>query len=250
MSKPRLCAAFLLFLTTFIASCSSEEPMAAVETPIAITTSKSVTDSLPNQLFAAHFVDSYPNHGDTFAQSPEKVLINFNFTLGDPSAITVKKDGTLLKITSFAYGARNLSMSVNLPANSGDGVYVVDYNACWPDRSCHEGRYAFFVDSKSKSSYQVMTGKNEITINMENIKFSPSTMVISRGTKVTWKNMDDVVHFVNTDAHPSHNVLLSLNSLDLKKGDSYSYTFEEKGEWGFHCSAHVPQKMTGRIIVE
>ena len=207
-------------------------------------------DKLPNQLFAAHFVDSYPKHGETFAQPPEKALINFNFTLGDPSSITVTKDGTRVNTSALAYGERNLSMSVAIPSNSGDGLYVVDYKACWPDRSCHDGRYAFMVDSKSKSSYQNFRGKGEVTINMEDIKFSPSTMVISKGTKVTWKNMDGVVHFVNTDPHPSHNALKDLNSLDIKKGESYSYTFNVLGEWGFHCSAHVPQKMAGRIIVE
>ena len=72
---------------------------------------------------------------------------------------------------------------------------------------------------------------------------------MSKGTKVVWTNGDGVAHFVNTDPHPSHNVLADLNSLDLAQGQSYSFTFTEVGEWGYHCSAHY-LSMVGRVIVQ
>ena len=141
-------------------------------------------------------------------------------------------------------------MWVPLPANSGDGLYVVDYKACWPDRSCHNGRFAFTVDGKSKTSYLDMTGKKEVSIDMRDIKFTPANIIISKGTRVTWTNRDPVDHFVNTDPHPSHNVLPGLNSLDLKQGATFSYTLNDVGEWGYHCSAHFPQNMVAKVIVQ
>jgi len=216
----------------------------------AVTTTPS-SRSLPQQQFAPHYVDSAPVHGKTFALVPDKVLINFDFSLAEPSNIAVTKDGKTLPIgTPTISGPNSLHLSSTLPSDAGDGLYVVNYKACWPDRSCHDGRFAFTVDSKTKTSYLDMAGKKEIQIEMQNIKFGPVAAIISKGTKVTWTNRDSVTHFVNTDPHPSHNVLPELNSLDLNQGQSYSFTFNTPGEWSYHCSAHFPAGMVGRIIVE
>src|SRR5688572_3397278 len=47
---------------------------------------------LPDLIRAAHFVDSSPKHGDTIALVPEKITINFDFTLHEISSIKVTKD--------------------------------------------------------------------------------------------------------------------------------------------------------------
>lgn len=204
---------------------------------------------LPDQLFAAHFVDSAPKHGDAFAQVPEKVVINFNFTLSDVSTIAVLKDDKPLTVGKVAFAANLLSMSATLPKDAGDGLYLVKYKACWPDKSCHEGQFAFKVDSKMGKAYVDMTGKNEVTIRLKDVKFNPSLVIVSKGTKVTWINDDPVTHFVNTDPHPSHNYLPALNSLGIKQGETYAFTFDRPGEFAYHCSAHVPDGMTAHIIV-
>jgi len=209
----------------------------------------SMMEKLPDQLFAAHFVDSSPAHGETFAMTPTHLVINFNFTLHHKSSITVKKGDKPVSIGPVAFGQRDLSMSVTLPSSAGDGLYTVDYNACWPDQSCHEGRFAFTVDSKKLSSYVDMTGKSEITVNMQGLKFDTDHLIVSKGTKVTWTNKDSVDHFVNTDPHPTHNAYLPLNSLDIKPGQTYSFTFNDTGEIAYHCSAHYPS-MVARIIVK
>lgn len=250
-----------LTMFAFTVACGGPKPtptptpeaMMKKETPTPDAMEKkdgAMMTKLPDQLFAAHFVDSYPKHGDLFAQVPDRAQIDFNFTLHEVSSITVTKDGAPVEAGKLTLGARNLSMWVTLPSTAGDGEYLVKYKACWPDRSCHDGQFAFTVDSKTKSSYQDMTGKKEVQIEMQNIKFQPAAIIISKGTKVTWTNRDSVTHFVNTDPHPSHNVLLELNSLDLNQGQSYSFTFSSPGEWGYHCSAHFPQGMVARVIVQ
>lgn len=205
--------------------------------------------ALPDQLVTPHFVDSSPRHGDVFAQTPDKVLINFNFNLHTISSITVLKDDQPLEVGKTTLAPDMLSMSVTLPGDAGDGLYVVKYQACWPDRSCHEGQFAFKVASNIRGTYLDMTGKSEVTIRLKDLQFAPARIVVSQGTKVTWVNDDPIVHFVNSDPHPNHNALPALNSAALQQGDSYSFTFNQPGEWAYHCSAHVPQNMLGRILV-
>ncbi len=221
---------------------------AMAKTPDAMTRSDVMMPKLPDQVFAAHFVDSAPKHGDTFAKVPDKVLINFNFTLSDPSAITVLKDDKPIQVKT-ALASNNLSMSAALPSDSGDGLYVVKYKACWPDKSCHDGVFTFVVDSKKKSSYLDLTGKKEVTVRMKDALFNPALLIVSKRTKVTWVNDDSFVHFINTDPHPSHNNLPALNTLEIKKGESFSFTFSDPGEWAYHCSKHVPDGMVGHVLV-
>lgn len=100
---------------------------------------------LPDQQFTAHFVDSAPKHGTTVTQAPDKVVLNFNFTLSEASTITVSKDGAMVATAKPTFSANKLTMSAPFPANAGKGLYQVDYKACWPDNSCHNGRFAFTV---------------------------------------------------------------------------------------------------------
>jgi plastocyanin len=84
---------------------------------------------------------------------------------------------------------------------------------------------------------------------MKDIAFVAKEMRVSKGTKVIWTNSDSVEHYVNTDAHPSHTYYPKQNSRALKKGDTFSVTFDTPGVYPYHCSAHAAS-MTGSIIVE
>lgn len=225
-----------------LAACGGDEATMSAPTGTA--------GQLPTQRFAAHYVDSAPVHGTAYSVVPDKVLINFDFTLTPPSTITVAKDGVAVQTGATSItGANRLSLTAPLPRDGGDGLCVVTYRACWPDRSCHDGQFAFRVDSKLTGTYGDMTGKAEVKVGMKDIKFSPARIVVSQGTKVVWTNNEAVPHFVNTDPHPSHNNLPGLNSLDLREGQSYTFTFVQAGEWAYHCSAHYPQGMVGSVLV-
>ena len=197
---------------------------------------------------AAHQVDSSPAHGAVYALVPDRVLINFDASLGAASSISVAKNGAAIQAgTTTVGGLHNLSMASSLPPSSGDGVYLVTYAGCRQDGSCEQGQLAFTVDGSTRSSFVDVAGKGNVAVDMRNVKFEPARIVVSAGTAVVWTNRDTVAHFVNTDPHPSHNNLLDMNSLELKQGDSYAYTFRERGEWRYHCSAHT--SMTGSVIV-
>ena len=207
--------------------------------------------ALPNKITAPHFIDSYPNHGDSLVQSPPEVVINVNFNLHEDSNIEVTVDGQPVSIGAITIAEDQLSLRAPLQGDGADGVYQVSYHTCWPDRSCHDGSVAFIVDGATIGEYQDLRGQSEVTIHMKDgVSFDPARILISAGTTVTWVNDDATVHFVNTDPHPSHNVLPNLNSSALRQGESYSYTFADAGAWGYHCSAHQNVGMVAQAVVE
>lgn len=104
-------------------------------------------EKLPDQMIAAHFVGSTPKHGETLVAVPDKLALNFDFTLNKTSAISVTKDGGTVAVAAAQYDERSLMMSTTLPKTAGNGLYVVKYKACWPDNSCHDGQFAFTVKS-------------------------------------------------------------------------------------------------------
>ena len=232
-------------LVLLAVACGEE---AATPTP---ESGQATSMTFPNKIVAPHFVDSYPTHGDTLTQLPQELVLNFNFNLHADSAITLTRDVESVDLGQVTITPNQLSMRASIDEATRDGVYQADYDACWPDRSCHEGSIAFIVRSPDISEYQDLSGQSEITVRMKDEKlFDPARMVLSSGTKVTWINDDEVAHFVNTDPHPSHNVLGDLNSLAINPGESYTYTFEEPGAWGYHCSAHYNLGMVAQVVVK
>ena len=210
-----------------------------------------IKNQLPRKIVAPHFVDSYPNHGDVLAQAPEKLVLNFNFNLHPDSAISVTRDGEEVSLGPIVISDSKLSMQEPIEGRPPDGVYEVEYSACWPDQSCHEGITGFVVDSATVGEYDDLRGHPEVTILMtEGDRFDANKVMVSPGTKIVWVNETAVDHFLNSDPHPSHNVLGELNSTNISSGESFSYTFQEPGAWGYHCSAHFNLGMTAQILVK
>ena len=245
----------LFTLASLVAACGGDEADSA--SAVAGTndtsepTSASASKSFPNQIIAPHFVDSYPLHGDTLVQAAQEVVLNFNFNLHSNSAIEVTRDGQPVGVGPVTISENELSMRATIQESPPDGIYQANYMACWPDGSCHEGSMAFTVDSASLAEYVDLQGQTEITIPMvDGQRFDPARIIISPGATVTWINQDSVAHFVNTDPHPSHNVLEELNSSGINPGESYTYTFTKPGAWGYHCSAHFGDGMIAQVLVQ
>lgn len=135
---------------TDTAMMTAHETETAVAKPTDAAMSKPTEGAMmmlefPAEQFAAHFVDSMPMHKATLDKLPAQVLLNFNFTLSDASTITIEKDGKALKTAPGKLGDKKLSMTADLPSDAGMGLYLVKYKACWPDKSCHDGQFAFYV---------------------------------------------------------------------------------------------------------
>ena len=90
----------------------------------------------------------------------------------------------------------------------------------------------------TSGSAQTM-GKNAVTI--QNFAFSPATLTVKVGDKVTWTNQDSVGHSATADDN-------SFDTGILQQGQSGSVTFSKAGTYTYHCSVHPMMK--GTIIVQ
>ena len=92
--------------------------------------------------------------------------------------------------------------------------------------------------------------------------FSPKTLEINAGDTVTWTNKDSRNHWPASASHPTHTIYpgssiskcgtsAESETFDacngLSAGESYSFTFNEKGTWKYHD--HLSISRTGTIIV-
>ncbi len=83
------------------------------------------------------------------------------------------------------------------------------------------------------------------TVVMADTKFIPSTITISKGMTVTWKNLEDRTHNAVADDK-------SWKTDDMGIGESKSVTFDKPGTYSYHCTHHTMMGfgMTGTVIVE
>lgn len=208
---------------------------------------KSITFGKPKQ--SVHYQGNVPAHGAVLAGVPVNVVIDFNFDIAIKSNISIKQGGREYGTGETIIDSGNLTMREKMDPASPDGLYDVFYRACWADGSCHDGNFQFAIGKAMAEKFSDQRGKPEVTIALENFKFDPREIRVSRGTKITWVNKDGAVHTVNTDNHPGHTYYLAQNSRDLKQRETYSVTFDEPGIYPYHCTPHA-KIMTGIILVE
>ncbi len=198
---------------------------------------------------AAHFESNTPEHGTALAGVPVNIVINFNLDLAKESEIKIEMQEKDYGSGETVIDEGKLTMRKKVDPTSPDGLYTINYKACWADGSCHDGSFQFKIDRSKSLEFTDQTNKKEVTINLQNIAFNPSKIKVSKGAKVTWVNQDSVEHTVNTDFHPGHNYYPSQNSRTLKKGEAYSVTFTEAGIYPYHCTPHAAS-MKGAVLVE
>ena len=208
-----------------------------------------VSFSFSNAVKTPHWVDNVPANNIILPGVPVNVIINFNFDLYEGSKIIIENNGLQYNTGNATIDENNLTLRVGMDPESPDGLYKVSYTACWPDSSCHEGSFEFAIDRNLSENFTDLRGTKEVTINMENISFDMPQIIIDSGTTITWINLEDAGHYINSDPHSGHNYYPEQNSRLLSKGDFYSFTFEMQGIYPYHCSAHY-STMQGSILVE
>lgn len=101
----------------------------------------------------------------------------------------------------------------------------------------------------------ILAAENTIEITAEG--FSPSTITVTKGTTVTWINMDTERHWVASASHPTHTVYPTTggcigSTFDacaaMEEGDAFSFTFDEIGEWKYHD--HLNPSNFGSVVVQ
>jgi plastocyanin len=86
-----------------------------------------------------------------------------------------------------------------------------------------------------------LAGNASVTI--DNFTFSPSSLTVPVGTKVTWTNRDDIPHTVTDTGGPK-----PFRSPPLDTGDAFSHVFASAGTYHYFCSLHP--FMQGTVIVK
>ena len=78
-------------------------------------------------------------------------------------------------------------------------------------------------------------------VMIDNFKFGPETMTVSKGSVVTWTNNDDIPHSIVANA-------LGTRSKVLDTGQTFTYQFDKTGTFSYVCGLHP--FMHGRIVVK
>lgn len=93
----------------------------------------------------------------------------------------------------------------------------------------------------SESQLFVDATVNGNDVDIKGFAYDSATITVSKGTTVTWTQHDSAVHTVTS---VSGDVLDSQN---LAKGETFSYTFDETGTFEYYCTIHPYMK--GTVIV-
>ena len=81
----------------------------------------------------------------------------------------------------------------------------------------------------------------DATISIDKFMFAPTSLTVTAGTTVHWKNLDPEPHTVR-------GVDTNFRSDPLDQNDSFAHKFDKPGTYRYVCSIH-PQ-MLGTIVVK
>jgi plastocyanin len=74
-----------------------------------------------------------------------------------------------------------------------------------------------------------------------NQAFAPSPATVPVGTTITWTNNDTSTHTVTSDSG-------AFDSGSLAPGAKFSFTFQTRGTFPYHCSPHP--SMVATVVVQ
>jgi plastocyanin len=98
--------------------------------------------------------------------------------------------------------------------------------------------------SSSSSSLPITEEGNVVSIvgNSGGNSYNPNPIEIKVGDTVTWINDDSSPHTVT-----SSNDISTFDSNVLRRGETFSFTFDKEGEYPYFCTLHP--KMVGTVLV-
>ncbi len=82
-----------------------------------------------------------------------------------------------------------------------------------------------------------------VSVEIKDFAFAPTTLTVSKGTTVVWTNKDSVAHTVTPDQASDNFEGSEL----LGQNESYQYTFNTAGTYTYHCQPHP--NMKAKVVV-
>lgn len=77
--------------------------------------------------------------------------------------------------------------------------------------------------------------------------FHPESIDIQTGDKITWINMDEMMHTITGHTLSDKSLANGFDSGVLHLGQEFTFTFDQEGEYKYSCMFHP--FMTGKILV-
>lgn len=99
----------------------------------------------------------------------------------------------------------------------------------------------------SQSPSEAMKNEEQ-TVTLTSDGFSPQTLTVTVGTKVTWVNKSGEEGNVSSDPHPIHTSYPPLNLHGFASGASVNLVFDKAGTYGYHN--HLNPSQTGTVVVK
>lgn len=90
------------------------------------------------------------------------------------------------------------------------------------------------------SSAPAAQSSGNVVVNVKGMSFSPASITVNVGDKVTWRFDDGGIPHTVTGVKGA---ATAINSPILKEGD-YSYTFDKAGTYDYICTLHPDMKGT------
>ncbi len=85
-------------------------------------------------------------------------------------------------------------------------------------------------------------------VNITKTGFEPATLSVKRGTKIIWTNTTDTLRQVASNPYPKDNGLSGLKSQILNKDQTYEYTADTTGTFGYHDDRQPT--VNGTLVVQ
>lgn len=149
-----------------------------------------------------------------------------NQSNANAAAGTTLNNNSALNETLNANASVNANAAINQNANATTNVNAATLNANTGSANANTGA-STAVENKS--------------VAIEGSAFSPASLTVKKGAKVTWTNQDSFQHTVTVDSGSGP------ASGQLSQGQSYSYTFNTVGVYSYHCADH--SFMTATVTV-
>lgn len=103
--------------------------------------------------------------------------------------------------------------------------------------------------TEARSSVVDATQEQDVAVTMTERSFEPAEIVITRGTTVTWSNDSILTSTVTSGFVPNVRRTGELFDETVRPSQTFSFTFEEAGEFPYLCRIHGPNGMKGLVRV-
>ncbi|HEY4694508.1 MAG TPA: cupredoxin domain-containing protein [Candidatus Nanoarchaeia archaeon] len=144
---------------------------------------------------------------------------------------------------------RSLIIGIVIVALIAVGVFVFVNSSS--DESGSESQTSS-QGAKDTSGNSSSKAPSEVTITYTSSGFSPSSVRLKKGGKLTWVNESSNQVEIGVNPHPVHTGDRSITSeeftLNLDSGETKTITVNKAGDFGYHN--HLDSLMSGNILVE